>query len=205
MQPSAWPTASLLVITLGATAGCLDEYRPEFHPETTVRYVQNVSYPTIVVQPIAPPGPTAPDAGAAAAAAAAARTPVRSPTAARPAPAWARSEPPETSAYAPAATPGEPLAASAGPSTRPPAGRPSPRPADTEVDAKLSAACLNDDAAACRTLAAMHLGQDAARPAPQPAAGAPLDRAVRTLVRHLEWAALTDSREGARAGLRAVF
>ena len=40
------------------TAGCLNEYHPEYRPQTSTTYVQNVSYPTtFVTQVIASPVP----------------------------------------------------------------------------------------------------------------------------------------------------
>ena len=45
-----------LLVLLVMTAGCLNEYHPEYHPQTSTTYVQNVSYPTTyVTQVLAPP------------------------------------------------------------------------------------------------------------------------------------------------------
>jgi hypothetical protein len=45
-----------LLVLAALTAGCLNEYHPEYHPQTSTTYVQNVSYPTTyVTQVIAPP------------------------------------------------------------------------------------------------------------------------------------------------------
>ncbi len=53
-----------LVLTLTgslALAGCASEYHPEYHPESTTKYEQNVSYPTTVFA-VGGPAPAATDA-----------------------------------------------------------------------------------------------------------------------------------------------
>jgi hypothetical protein len=42
-------TALLAIAGSIALAGCMSEYHPEYHPESTTRYEQNVSYPTTVL------------------------------------------------------------------------------------------------------------------------------------------------------------
>jgi hypothetical protein len=46
----------LWLLVLAAPLGCLNEYHPEYRPETSVTYVQNVSYPQTTVVVMAPAG-----------------------------------------------------------------------------------------------------------------------------------------------------
>jgi hypothetical protein len=39
-----------LVLGLGSLAACANEYHPEYHPQSTYSYAQNISYPVTVLQ-----------------------------------------------------------------------------------------------------------------------------------------------------------
>ena len=63
------PTVAVLIVSLAASVGCLNEYHPEYSPHTSYTFSQNVSYPTTVVQNVVappssrpPPGPSSPRA-----------------------------------------------------------------------------------------------------------------------------------------------
>ncbi len=169
---------ALLALAGCVGAGCLNEYHPEFHPETSYRYTQNVSYPTTVVQnvvaPAAPSLPEAPRVG----------PPVRAPP-----------------IRVAAASPDPGGAALDRPSPRPDTNitaRPALRPTGPDLDAQLSASCLADDPEACRRLAAIHLGHRRPGASSAVAMGNAFDTTVRTLGWRSGWAAVAGSNGGAR-------
>ena len=43
-------TAPILALTLSGLAGCASEYHPEYHPQSSYSYAQNLSYPTTVFE-----------------------------------------------------------------------------------------------------------------------------------------------------------
>jgi hypothetical protein len=49
------------LVGLIALSGCMSEYHPEYHPESTTKYEQNVSYPTTVFA-VGSPAPAATEA-----------------------------------------------------------------------------------------------------------------------------------------------
>ena len=118
--------------------GCLDEYHPEFRPQTSYRYVQNISYPTTLVQKLLLP-PSASSRQAVSTSVAMAPPRSAGSTTPRPGPSEARPT-------ATARTEGR-LALSE-----------VARPTGTDLDAQLSASCLAGDTEACRKLAALHVG-----------------------------------------------
>jgi hypothetical protein len=151
-----------IVAAGGAVLGCIKEYHPEYRPELSYRYVQNVSYPTTIVQSVvAPPPPPA----------AQQRSPAPSAIAVA-APAERRASPTEPAPTASAETP---------PQTRNPTASRGvvAKPVGAELDAQLSASCLADDAEACRRLAALHVGQRRPGGATAAAVGNAFDRTVR--------------------------
>jgi hypothetical protein len=40
--------ASFVLLLLGV--GCVNEYHPDYHPVSSYTYVQNISYPTVIVE-----------------------------------------------------------------------------------------------------------------------------------------------------------
>jgi hypothetical protein len=48
--------AAIAAVVVATTGGCVDEYHPEYHPETSYDFEQRVSYPTTVVQQESPEG-----------------------------------------------------------------------------------------------------------------------------------------------------
>ena len=53
--------ATLVIAVAIPLAGCASEYHPEYHPESSYRYEQNVSYPTTVLA-VGGPAPVATEA-----------------------------------------------------------------------------------------------------------------------------------------------
>jgi hypothetical protein len=48
---------SFVVLLLGV--GCVNEYHPEYHPVSSYTYVQNISYPMVIVENVRAPAPAA--------------------------------------------------------------------------------------------------------------------------------------------------
>jgi hypothetical protein len=49
----------LILLFLAVSAGCLNEYHPEFHPQSSYTVVQNVSYPQTIIQNVTLAAPSA--------------------------------------------------------------------------------------------------------------------------------------------------